>query len=136
MRTGSKLQWFVNICVRVFLQILMFEYRTPMQGSCNTPKPGFFELVEEVKKRWHAWNNLRNMSHDQAVDQFLGVIEQIQPDWEDWPGFPTPGEDDLTYVICVQICAILFSLHRVCAAKNSSKQRQLEYKHTSVNSLP
>ena len=23
-----------------------------MQGKCNTPKPGFFELVEEVKKRW------------------------------------------------------------------------------------
>ena len=36
------------------------------------------------------------MSHDDAVSGFMGVIDEIEPRWEEWPGFPTPGEDDLT----------------------------------------
>lgn len=86
-----------NSSLNMAQRVALYAFRQQaIVGKCNTPKPGFFELVEEVKKRWHAWNNLGSMSHDDAVSGFMGVIDEIEPRWEEWPGFPTPGEDDLT----------------------------------------
>ena len=33
-----------------------------------------FELVEEVKMRWHAWNGLGDMSRDEASRRFVRIV--------------------------------------------------------------
>ncbi len=35
-------------------------YKQASIGNCNTPKPGFTDVVNKYK--WNAWNDLKNMS--------------------------------------------------------------------------
>jgi hypothetical protein len=74
----------------------------------------------------HAWNNLGSMSHDDAVDGFLGVIEEIQPDWEQWPGFPTPGADDLTEEQLKQATTRIQTHFRKFSAQKTAEQERVD----------
>ena len=77
-------------------RVALYAYRQQvLVGPCNTPKPGFFELVEEVKERWAAWDALGTMPVDAAADRFVKCVADADPQWESWDGFPELHPDDV-----------------------------------------
>ncbi|KAK8729025.1 hypothetical protein OTU49_008594 [Cherax quadricarinatus] len=56
------------------------RYKQACEGSCNTPKPGFFDFKGKLK--WEAWKNLGDMKKDDAMREYVSAIADIDPDWE------------------------------------------------------
>lgn len=44
-------------------------------GDCNTPKPGFTDLVNKYK--WNAWSSLKSMSASEAEKSYVSLVEEI-----------------------------------------------------------
>ncbi|CBK22540.2 uncharacterized protein [Blastocystis hominis] len=42
-------------------------------GDCNIPAPGIFSLTERAK--WNAWNALKGMSKEEAMQKYIDCIE-------------------------------------------------------------
>ena len=103
MHMFERADWYVANNL-TFSSALTMEQRVQLYacrqqklvGDCDLPKPSFFELVEEVKLRWAAWNALRGTGEAAAIDGFVGAIGAAEPGWETWSGFPPPEADDLT----------------------------------------
>ena len=56
-------------------------------GPCDKPQPGLFEMVERAK--WRAWKALGRMSKDEAVTQYVALLDQDSAavegaSWETW----------------------------------------------------
>ena len=39
-------------------------------GDCNIPSPGIFALTEKAK--WNAWNALKGMGKEEAMQKYIG----------------------------------------------------------------
>ena len=50
-------------------------------GPCDKPQPGLFEMVERAK--WKAWKALGRMSKDEAVTQYVRLLDKIAPQWKE-----------------------------------------------------
>ena len=50
-------------------------------GPCDKPQPGLFEMVERAK--WKAWKALGRMSKDEAVTQYVALLDKVAPQWKD-----------------------------------------------------
>ena len=50
-------------------------------GKCNTSKPSMLEFVASAK--WNAWNELGDMSSDDAKQGYINVVESIAPGWNE-----------------------------------------------------
>ncbi|KAL8177469.1 UNVERIFIED_CONTAM: acyl-CoA binding domain-containing protein 6 [Gekko kuhli] len=48
-------------------------------GSCNTPKPGFFDF--EGKQKWEAWKALGDTSPEQAMREYISTVKKLDPTW-------------------------------------------------------
>ncbi|KAH3775462.1 enoyl-CoA delta isomerase 2-like isoform X1 [Dreissena polymorpha] len=44
-------------------------------GKCNAPKPGMLDMVGKYK--WNAWNDLGNMSQDEAQKQYIQLVDSL-----------------------------------------------------------
>lgn len=44
-------------------------------GKCNTPKPGMMDMVGKYK--WNAWNDLGDMSQDQAQQEYIKIVDEL-----------------------------------------------------------
>ncbi|KAM7456077.1 Acyl CoA binding protein [Blastocystis sp. ATCC 50177/Nand II] len=42
-------------------------------GDCNIPAPGMFNFTEKAK--WNAWNALKGMSKEEAMQKYIDCIE-------------------------------------------------------------
>jgi acyl-CoA-binding protein len=52
-------------------------YKQSTVGPCNTPKPGFWDVVARAK--WDAWNDLGDMSSEEAMEEYIDeVIAYLQ----------------------------------------------------------
>ncbi|XP_055534189.1 acyl-CoA-binding domain-containing protein 6 [Wyeomyia smithii] len=58
-------------------------------GQCNVSKPGIFNLTGRSK--WSAWNELGDMSEQEAMEGYIRFLTQLQPDWD----HSTDGETDV-----------------------------------------
>ena len=50
-------------------------------GPCDKPQPGLLEMVERAK--WKAWKALGRMSKDEAVVQYVKLLDKIAPQWKE-----------------------------------------------------
>jgi len=57
------------------------RYKQAKFGPCDTPKPGFFDF--QGKQKWTAWNDLRDMSKEQAMNEYVDKLDEIDPGWID-----------------------------------------------------
>uniref|UniRef100_A0A8C0VLH5 Acyl-CoA-binding domain-containing protein 6 n=1 Tax=Cyanistes caeruleus TaxID=156563 RepID=A0A8C0VLH5_CYACU len=48
-------------------------------GTCNTPKPGFFDF--EGKQKWEAWKALGDTSPHQAMQEYIAAVKKLDPSW-------------------------------------------------------
>ncbi|XP_067652846.1 enoyl-CoA delta isomerase 2-like [Haliotis asinina] len=44
-------------------------------GKCNAPKPGMWDMVGQAK--WQSWNQLGDMSQDDAQKAYINIIESL-----------------------------------------------------------
>ncbi|XP_076242664.1 acyl-CoA-binding domain-containing protein 6 [Calliopsis andreniformis] len=56
-------------------------YKQATVGPCNIPKPNWYQM--QSRQKWEAWNNLNNMSHDDAMDNYIQELSKINPSWEE-----------------------------------------------------
>ena len=50
-------------------------YKQGSTGDNTEKKPGFSEMVARAK--WEAWNNLKGTSQDDAMQQYIDLIEEL-----------------------------------------------------------
>ena len=67
-----------NLSERPDNATLLKIYALYKQGSAGDnvdKKPGFSDMVARVK--WDAWNNLKGTSQDEAMQQYVDLIESL-----------------------------------------------------------
>ena len=50
-------------------------YKQATSGDVNEKKPGFGDMVGRAK--WDAWNGLKGASQDDAMQQYIDLIESL-----------------------------------------------------------
>jgi len=50
-------------------------YKQASTGDNNEKKPGFTDMVGKAK--WDAWNNLKGTSTDDAMQQYIDLIDSL-----------------------------------------------------------
>ncbi|XP_077188337.1 acyl-CoA-binding domain-containing protein 6 isoform X1 [Paroedura picta] len=58
---------------------LYARYKQVKCGTCNTPKPGFFDF--EGKQKWEAWKALGDASPEQAMREYIATVKKLDPAW-------------------------------------------------------
>lgn len=61
------------------LLVLYAYYKQGTEGSCNVPKPSWYDM--KGKAKWEAWKNLGNMSQDEAKEFYVKKIEELDPNF-------------------------------------------------------
>ncbi|XP_064004248.1 acyl-CoA-binding domain-containing protein 6 isoform X6 [Pogoniulus pusillus] len=61
------------------LLYLYARYKQVKFGTCNTPKPGFFDF--EGKQKWEAWKALGDVSPHQAMQEYVATVKKLDPSW-------------------------------------------------------
>lgn len=67
-------------------QLLNFYkfYKQILNGQLDpsvTPKPSFYKFNEKAK--WDAWNSLGNMSKEEAMKEYLKLLDELKPGWQE-----------------------------------------------------
>lgn len=62
----------------VLLDLYAF-YKQGVVGDCNVQKPGIFQMTSRAK--WSAWDHLRGMSNDEAMQKYVDKIDDSFPQW-------------------------------------------------------
>ncbi|KAF7279830.1 hypothetical protein GWI33_006688 [Rhynchophorus ferrugineus] len=47
------------------------------EGPCNIPKPSWYDM--KGKSKWEAWNNLGDMSSDDAKNKYIQTVLDVSP---------------------------------------------------------
>lgn len=56
-------------------------YKQATIGPCNIPKPNWYQM--QARQKWEAWNNLGDMSRDNAMNDYVQELIKINPSWEE-----------------------------------------------------
>eukprot|EP00761_Pharyngomonas_kirbyi_P011285 gb/GECH01011310.1/.p1 GENE.gb/GECH01011310.1/~~gb/GECH01011310.1/.p1 ORF type:complete len:103 (+),score=32.98 gb/GECH01011310.1/:1-309(+) len=59
-------------------------YKQATVGKCNTERPGMLDFVG--KSKWDAWNELGDMSKEEAMQKYIDLLTELAPEWEKWDG--------------------------------------------------
>lgn len=78
-KAAEHLQSLVQVASREQLLYLYARYKQVKVGRCNTPKPGFFDF--EGKQKWEAWKALGDSSPRQAMQEYIAVVQKLDPVW-------------------------------------------------------
>ena len=68
LSTDQKLQFYA-----------LFKQAT--LGPCDRPKPGMLEMVEKAK--WSAWKKLGRMKKEEAIAEYVRLLDRIAPQWKE-----------------------------------------------------
>ncbi|XP_076272555.1 acyl-CoA-binding domain-containing protein 6-like [Rhynchophorus ferrugineus] len=60
----------------VLLKLYGF-YKQSIEGPCNIPKPSWYDM--KGKSKWEAWNNLGDMSSDDAKNKYIQTVLDVSP---------------------------------------------------------
>lgn len=56
-------------------------YKQGLVGDCNVQKPGIFQMTSRAK--WSAWDKLRGMSNDEAMQKYVDKVTDCFPQWQE-----------------------------------------------------
>ncbi|KAH7291996.1 hypothetical protein KP509_29G046000 [Ceratopteris richardii] len=56
--------------------ILYGLFKQATVGDCNTSRPGFLDL--KGKAKWDAWNALKGKSKEEAMQDYITKVTQLQ----------------------------------------------------------
>lgn len=55
-------------------------YKQATVGSCNIPKPSYFDFSARAK--WKAWNNCSHMSKSGAMREYVKILDNAVKNWD------------------------------------------------------
>lgn len=58
-------------------------YKQATEGDVNSPGPGMLSLDFKAKAKWSAWNALKGMGTQSAMQTYVMLVEETFPDWQD-----------------------------------------------------
>lgn len=77
---SKHLQTIVSSIDQTHLLEFYGLYKQATIGKCNIGKPGLFAL--QAKAKWNAWNDLKDMSQDVAMQKYVDKMYVLRPDWQ------------------------------------------------------
>ncbi|CAI5994742.1 unnamed protein product [Closterium sp. NIES-64] len=81
-----------NLRIGEGLQLLLYGlYKQASDGPCDTKQPAVYSF--KARAKWDAWKKLGSMSQDEAMAQYVGLVEQM---------IPKPNEAMVQYVGLVE----------------------------------
>ncbi|KAM6455508.1 acyl-CoA-binding domain-containing protein 6 [Liasis olivaceus] len=78
-RAAQRVPTLVAAASKEQLLYLYARYKQVKCGSCNVPKPGFFDF--EGKQKWEAWKALGETSLEQAMREYIDTVKKLDPTW-------------------------------------------------------
>ncbi|XP_062990538.1 acyl-CoA-binding domain-containing protein 6 [Elgaria multicarinata webbii] len=78
-RAAQRVAALVAAASKEQLLYLYARYKQVKCGTCNTPKPGFFDF--EGKQKWEAWKALGDTSSEQAMRDYVATVKKLDPTW-------------------------------------------------------
>ncbi|XP_061490239.1 acyl-CoA-binding domain-containing protein 6 isoform X3 [Rhineura floridana] len=78
-RAAQRVRALVAAASKEQLLYLYARYKQVKCGSCNTPKPGFFDF--EGKQKWEAWKALGDTSPEQAMREYVAIVKKLDSTW-------------------------------------------------------
>lgn len=55
-------------------------YKMVTVGPNKTTYPGFFDFTGKAK--WEAWNKLSDLDKNEAMKQYIELLDKVAPKWE------------------------------------------------------
>ncbi|XP_062437997.1 acyl-CoA-binding domain-containing protein 6 isoform X1 [Rhea pennata] len=78
-QAAARLPALVPAASKEQLLYLYARYKQVKFGTCNTPKPSFFDF--EGKQKWEAWKALGDSSPHQAMQEYIATVKKLDPNW-------------------------------------------------------
>uniref|UniRef100_A0A8B9QLY7 Acyl-CoA-binding domain-containing protein 6 n=1 Tax=Apteryx owenii TaxID=8824 RepID=A0A8B9QLY7_APTOW len=78
-QAAARLPALVPAASKEQLLYLYARYKQVKFGTCNTPKPSFFDF--EGKQKWEAWKALGDSSPHQAMQEYIATVKKLDPSW-------------------------------------------------------
>lgn len=79
-RAADYLQHLVSKLDQNTLLTFYGLYKQGTVGACNIPKPGIFNM--QARAKWNAWNDLKDMTQETAMEQYVTKLNTIEPNWD------------------------------------------------------
>eukprot|EP00118_Oscarella_pearsei_P009948 m.58858 g.58858 ORF g.58858 m.58858 type:complete len:248 (+) comp34838_c0_seq2:111-854(+) len=54
-------------------------FKQAENGQCSVSKPPFYDMVGRAK--WNAWKKLEKMDRDEAMSQYIDMVDRLCPEW-------------------------------------------------------
>ncbi|KAL2301468.1 hypothetical protein Nmel_010854, partial [Mimus melanotis] len=78
-QAAERLPSLLSTASKEQLLYLYARYKQVKLGTCNTPKPSFFDF--EGKQKWEAWKALGDTSPHQAMQEYIAAVKKLDPSW-------------------------------------------------------
>ncbi|OXB84280.1 UNVERIFIED_CONTAM: hypothetical protein H355_007163 [Colinus virginianus] len=78
-QAAERLPALLHSASKEQLLYLYARYKQVKFGTCNTPKPSFFDF--EGKQKWEAWKALGDTSPHQAMQEYVATMKKLDPSW-------------------------------------------------------
>jgi acyl-CoA-binding protein len=69
-----------NLDSKLLLQLYGL-YKQATVGPCTAAQPSWFNVT--AKQKWEAWNQLKQMTVEEAMQSYIRLVTSASPDWED-----------------------------------------------------
>uniref|UniRef100_A0ACD5WR18 Uncharacterized protein n=1 Tax=Avena sativa TaxID=4498 RepID=A0ACD5WR18_AVESA len=56
-------------------------YKIATEGPCTAPQPSALKL--KARAKWNAWNKLGAMPTEEAMEEYITIVDEIFPNWAD-----------------------------------------------------
>ncbi|CAM0901780.1 unnamed protein product [Alopecurus aequalis] len=56
-------------------------YKIATEGPCTAPQPSALKL--KARAKWNAWNKLGAMPTEEAMEEYITIVDELFPNWAD-----------------------------------------------------
>ncbi|CAH1099912.1 unnamed protein product [Psylliodes chrysocephalus] len=82
-KAANRLQKILPNVDNQMLLTLYGYYKQGMEGSCNIPKPSWYDY--KAKSKWESWNKLGDMSRKEAKQRYIDALKVVDPSFDSAP---------------------------------------------------
>ncbi|TVU16641.1 hypothetical protein EJB05_40215 [Eragrostis curvula] len=67
-------------------------YKIATEGPCTAPQPSALKL--KARAKWNAWNKLGAMPTEEAMQEYITIVEELFPNWAAGSSTKKKGKED------------------------------------------
>lgn len=120
-RAADYLQHLVNKLDQNTLLTFYGLYKQGTIGACNISKPGIFNM--QARAKWNAWNDLKDMTQETAMERYVTKLNAIVPNWDDKAASENGEKPEKSYWVSVSTSVC----HEADEPKEASSKTIVDY---------